>query len=657
MNFNVNSRRNTEPLPELQSFAIPGSEKPKNSVPATVAEAPTKDLAEVQAIQGDSLNAFVLFPETSETDSSLPVQPPSAEVQKGVMLFEDLQLRRGAGVSTSSGSRTQPLDYALAKMSKEVSTLSVEQLNLSLKELTQRLSGLGNRDQAPLSAKEISQYNAALKYFGLMTDGKHLYNLSIRIPDPVSGERKPMFCTRSDIDKLTAACAAIQAEVESQPGKSDPFMPHLRSLDIPETSAKASPASRFGAPARDDFGLRGIGGGAVMARLQKNLGRLEDFKELLAQGESFVNGSAQIIAELLPQQEEVDQALGAAIVHNQAVRTELEAQGQVLANLNDVVQTLLNSSSQSIRGDLGAFNQALSPLQLEIRRSDSGQLQFFKKGEAISEADFRAALQAGLNKQTTTVAGLNQKLDKSEAELSDLKEKSEILSTKIEAAVAQGREGLEILGRAKELGQRSLQELLGIRNDPESWNQLSDDLKSLVNSKISELSQDLQQIDQLAETGRNSIELAETQLKRSAALRNQADQALARSQDLRKRTNDLLEQQQDMQEQAQALAKQAEKLETVLKRQPPPGHSELKALAESWLDSVKANFNEEQSQYQAHQKISAQARESFERAAQKLRENLNYHQQKLSDLDEQSRSRLQNALQESLAQARSLPAY
>lgn len=658
MNFNVNSNRHTESL--FKPTSIPPSFGEAQQAPATGLSSetalPLQDLAQVQAVQGESLHSLLLFPETIETPATAPPEALSREVQQGVELLNDLSLRRG-GVSQSGNSTiAKPLDYALAKMSQEVSILPVNQLSKSLKELSTRLSGLGNRDQPPLTALEISQYNAALKSFGLMTDGQNLYNLSVRTPDPASGARKPMLCTRSDMDKLIAGCAAVQADFAMQPGSADPFLPHLRASALPSAPAQPAAASRFGAQSPESPRAFGLNTLSAIERISHTMSALNNFTDMLIQGESYITESAQMIDELLKQQQEVDQALGAAIERHEGVQTELQAQEQILSSLSDVAQSVQNSSdlNQSLRGDLGALNQTLAPLQLEVRRDSAGQLQFFKQGQAISEAEFRQALQQGVNRQTTTVASLNQELAQTEQNVGALRDRSETISTQLETAADKGRQGLAILEQASDIGQRGLQELLAIRNNPEAWNQLSDELKNQVNEKINTLQSGLQKIDQLTEIGRNSVSRAEEQLQRSASLREQADLAVARSQELRKRIADLLEQQREMRAQEQPLTSQAEQIEALLKREPAPDNQALQKLAESWLDSLQSHFSEAENLYQQHQKVNAQARDSFERAAQKLRENLNYHHEKLSDMDEQSRARLEQALQDSLAQTRAL---
>jgi hypothetical protein len=664
MNFNVNPHRTTDALPELTSVANPAAIKTPFGTPVVAHEDPVQDsvTTQIQAIQGDSLTSVLIFPESPTSAPQTNAATHSEDnLQAGILLLEDLKQRRGMGVVSEGGSKAKPLDYAMAKMTKEISSLSVEQMNKSLNELTHRLTGLGNRDQAPLTQQEISQYNAALKYFGFMTDGKNLYNLTVRIPDAATGERKPLICTRSEIEKLRSVCAVIESEFRSQPDNLNFFGPSPASLALPglESNAPKTAASRFGIGTPDpvsDMGF-GISGDAKLGPVMKVLSQLTDFKDLLAQGETFINDSAQIIERLLPEQVKVDQDLVVAIDRNDAVRTELEQQGVVLANLQALAPLLLEGSgiTQAIgTEDLNTINQKLASLNLEVRRDDSGQLHFLKQGKVISQAEFRKDLREALKLQTTTVDNLNLELSQTESSVRELRDKSENLSVKIADAVSQQRHGLDLIEQAKKLGQASLRDLLALRNDPSVWNSLNQAMKDLVNSKIAEINHDLQHIDTVAERGKKLIQTTESHLASSAAIRDRAEIALKRNEALREQINNQLEQLRSVQNQTHELREATEKLETLLNKRPAPNGTELKAMADSWLHSLEQLFKEDQILHKSQNSKAENERVSLERNAQKMRENLNYHNKKLSELDEQSRTRLSNALQDSLAQARAL---
>ncbi len=658
MSFQVNQPRQTGNLPPV--FQPAGTQpapealfNPANpfGVPAASSEsvATSESVAQINSTQGESLAVVNLFGGPSFPTATDLSQP---DVTQGLMIFDDLVRRRGQGVD---GGTRQPLDYSLAKMTESPSPLEVNQLDQTLQELAQRLQGLGIKEAGPLTADELARFNGTLKTFGLKTDGINLYNLSVRASDPATSQRRPIQVTRTQIDTLRAACAAVRSQFEKD---SSPFMrSKLRSIE-PSVSDMSPVALRFGVPEKPSQLTD-----SASIRLRTILLQRNEFEGLLNQGLSFIDESAALIQGLSPQIAQTNQALALAASETGRISTQLANERQTMISLQQVGERLLGQASiQVSTADLPALNRELAGVKLEIQQGENGLPRFLQNGQTISEADFRLALHSSIQAQATTVGQLNAELGHQAQKVEALSAHANNLSQQMQHAISLSKLGLESFAGNKPRMRDALMNLEALRADPAQWAQLSPQEQQQATEMISFLSQGLQKAEQaeglikpLVEQGLKDLQAVaegnqkiEGLLKQVQKQRKEIEALLAAVQQGLDQMAKQLDPTPIQSTEAQPLLNKADELEATLNLAPQPDGAALRKLSESWLNELESNFREFSQLHRTQSTDRENQRQSFDRSIRALREQLTYHEQQLDSMAERSHAQVRQALLDSV---------
>lgn len=636
MDLSINPHRQTGPLPQHKVPATIAAVETTPSVQA--ASGPTDRVGRAPA-QGDSLTSVSLFAEA----------PASAGIDAGTLALQDLHNRRASG----NQGEHRSMDFALARLTQQISALPVSELEQALGQLYQHLPGMGNSQAVPLSAEAIEALNARLKPFGLKTDGQQLFDLSVR----VVGQDKPIAVTRSDLNRLRNACTAALSHFAQHP--TDRF-------GSPVVSPAADPAvARFSVPTPQtpDLSTGLTSPGQLDALLQPT-----SYDSMLGVDLSFLDDNAASISANTGPAAIANTRVAEANRKTEKLRVEVQMEGRRLANMQQTAAQLLSQPRIApSAAELPEINQQLAASGLEIRLDAQGQPGFFQQGQQISEADFRVRLHTACDSKIEEVAQLNHQLADSVQNLNTLLTANDELFSTLGADLAKGNAAMERLqGYRQQIGQ-DLNRLLSLQQHSASWNQLTPAQQSAAEARIAVLRKYLNQIETALSHARPIYARAGQEIERSRDLRERAARLIERAQQTLDQMNKLLAQAKTGMEQLEApaaavatpvetLHQQADELETQLNLAPQPDAAKLGKLAEKWLQDLEASFAKISQLHQADAQKAVSARRSLERNAAELREKLNYHEKKLDELSTQNRERIHQALEQSLIQVRALTA-
>ncbi|MGV3525101.1 MAG: hypothetical protein ACO1RX_12795 [Candidatus Sericytochromatia bacterium] len=613
--------RQTGPLP------VPSFTEPSTSTPSPVAKPPAPpttpqavaDSTQVQAIQGESLSQVVLFPDVASAPATAPAAPapasgeikPSANQLQAQRTLNSLYRRH---VENPNGTRIT-LDFQLAKLSQESSPLAIEQFHNALAELGDKLS---RQPAEPLSAADVSRLNAALKYFGVMTDGKDIYNLATRRAAAPGERRRPAPLAMHELEMLKNVSSTL---LEAQSGSG---------------TASARSASALLATVRSDQTA---------------------YRSLMSEFETTLVESEALLADLLPKLEAVNTAITGKLAEHGAVVGRIQTESAKLERLQAVVPVLLDPSTPVTPAQVPALNAALAPLELEIQSTPEGGLSFTRNGQTVSEPDFRQAVAEGIQTQQGVVAGLRADLVRTEQDLSNLRQQSDGLSSeigRISDTLKKDREAL--VDKAKGLANENLNELLSLRNDPTRWNSLSPAEQQETEALIASIQADIAKMNGLESRSQRQIDGATQALKATEKLRTQLDEALAITRKVLNQLNELLFKGEELLKdlgigsgdndaRTAELIATANALADTLNLTPIPDLSAFHRMADDWMKAVAESARESLAHHRATQNTDMQASRQWERSAESVREKLHYHQQQLGELDDRRREELQAALQ------------
>ncbi len=663
MNINFGNRPQTAPLPEFGkvdfnakltpqanpfSPSLPGSDLSLNH------EMPTT--AEISVNKGDSLTSLVIFPDGESPQATgtqafkgLEIKSPAAV--RGERILESLYLRQGVQGPRanqdvkSSGKGYQPFDYAIAKISRDGKSLNVQQLQSTLSTLSERLRGLNNPSATPLSADEVSQINASLKHFGLLTDGLQLYNLTNRVSTVPGQPRRPTVCTPYDLGMLKDVCSAL-LETKQPIANNTLFGSPVQ----PAIQQKATAANRFTAPGMSfsdsvrpdpvslNFRHNSFATDSPLIALSD---KMTTYQDLIVAGESLIELGTKELAELMNQQEQVSTDLEIVGRRTETLKEKSAQQQVVLRDLRDIYcqfpdgLPVVRSATEAAQ-----INAKLAIVGLKVEVTADGQTRYLQEGRELTEEQFKQKLGQGVAAQQWVLQGINTDLAQTQNQASQLQQKNQQLGQRVQYVIDDKiNPGRTHLQTAHEKATAELQELYAIKQDPQRWAALSPDQQAHNELQIRQIEQDLARIAQGSQRGDRQLQLAETVLRRADELNDIANKLLNQLNQIIKANNHLLAdpvlkkaaKTSEQDTQLLALIEKANQLQQGLSLT-GNGSVNLSNQTRKWLEETEQFLLEAQKAHQTQTTTESQARTSLDRSLTVLRESLAYHEKKLEQI-------------------------
>lgn len=646
----MSNRSQTGQLPELASFSIknPSLDAPVQDANLSVLWESTEEAFsvldkpfEVKAVsfhKGDNPTSVAFFSENEEKSSfSAPSLGKSLAAERGERLLNDLYLRQGQGVNKSYGS----LDYSIAKLRREGPSLTTQHLESRLSELLDKLRGLDNPDAPPLSAEEVRQFNASLKQFGLMTDGLQLYNLTNRVPAGEGAQRRPAVLMRREAQQLKDVCRALIELNASQVETHESFLTGKKPTPISPDTAN------FGLPTfGQDLDLLVPESQAVLAQDEASVvTRITEYQPLIVNSEDDIEASIKEVDALISEQTKVNKDLSEALVQGEKVSVQIQTVQKALGDLTALLERFpdgLPVLEQPAQAE--ALNQILKPLGLEVKLAANGSTLYFNQGKEVLASQFQGLLHQGVLAKQSQLQTLNTKALETQLQVSQLTDKSNTLSHKIETEV-ETRLKPAMLSNQQAITelQSKLASLYALKQNPSQWSALSAERQHEINQEIQLYEKQLQNKQRLQNLGSDKLD--------------QVAKVLEHAQELRQQAKDLVQQllQQLMQNQ-KILSHPA------LKNAAKPSIADEKALALihkanqlsvhtpwdttgaqsmidqslQWMQETEQFLLDHLKQQQREEALARTVRVHLDRSLALVRENTTYHQMQLDKIHQVS---------------------
>ncbi len=619
MTVNASSRQQVQGFPNQLTGPIPNNAATPAPTAPVSSEANLQTPSSNQASQstlsktvtpkGESLTSIDLHGPEDHNQTQSATAAYNGNPHRGARLQTRLFERQGLEISSENNgkarssnpeNRAESMDLPMAMLIQTEQASSLDDYQMALQTVLQRIPSLNPNATPPLSQSEVFKLNQTLSKIGLSTDGKTMFNMTLRVAGPKGvNDAAAAPCSKYETEMLLDLVSTRQACLKVPAGEPNPFA--INKI----TSLTAAPGS----------GPLGMISMAALGAVE-GTDKKEAVEAMVLNSLRAIQENQTLMAHLLPAAAEADRELEAAIVQVAQVRTEATAEQLTFTHLSDARESLKPGRPLP---NPSVINPQLASLNLQVGQSN-GQMTFFKGGKQITESVFRQALNSGMWEQLSRLEAVKVKLHASEQNLITKREVSADFSHKISQVKDNLTKNLDLLNQI-------------VSNNPN----ISADLK--------------RQVSEVATAVKKMISQADTQLKRSEALRQQATLALLALQlalnQLNKNLGDAqieLKQSEIQPNSKNSIHQAGDDVLTELEQQ--PHGARLNKLAEDWLKLSEDSLGDSFSLHRSKQNEQAQQREYFDRASQALRESLNYHQKQLEKFDKAGQQKLTQALRE-----------
>ncbi len=256
-----------------------------------------------------------------------------------------------------------------------------------------------------------------------------------------------------------------------------------------------------------------------------------------------------------------------------------------------------------------------------------------------------------LRQLESQIQGLRQQLQVGLDRSRRLREEITLLQKEQDGETAQLGANSRLIGASRE-------ELLKIKNDPASWNQLTADqqreIDALLNASEQTLQNESATLERAHQTRTRSESVVAQSLEQEPLYQDvlqKIDRLLSNLNTLIRQTNKL-EQSLSVREKAHRLIEKANQLQKQLSLTPKPLHQGADRLMQEWEDLLKEtanSFNKLNDQGLAKDSLNQTIEEAY---AHKMKENIEYHLLKLDQGKQYVNAQLKNWLDSRLTEFR-----
>ena len=385
---------------------------------------------------------------------------------------------------------------------------------------------------------------------------------------------------------------------------------------------------------------------AVLAQDEVSvLTRITAYQPLIVNSEDDIEASIKEVDALISEQTKVNKDLSEALVQGEKVSVQIQATQKVLGELSVLLERFpdgLPVLEQPAQAE--ALNQIVKPLGLEVKLAANGSTLYFNQGKEVSASQFQGILHQGVLAKQSQLQTLNTKALETQLQVSQLTDKSETLSHKIETEV-ETRLKPAMLSNQQAITelQSKLASLYALKQNPSQWSALSAERQHEINQEIQLYEKQLQNKQRLQNLGSDKLD--------------QVAKVLEHAQELRQQAKDLVQQllQQLMQNQ-KILSHPA------LKNAAKPSIADEKALALihkanqlsvhtpwdttgaqsmidqslQWMQETEQFLLDHLKQQQREEALARTVRVHLDRSLALVRENTTYHQMQLDKIHQVS---------------------